>query len=508
MMRALWKRMRYRPAIGLVIDQEQIAMSVVASTPTGRVEIASDLQDYGVESVETVLRRMLEPWVPHRGSRKAKAGPWVQIGLPESRVFQATLAITPANRLSSPQNFFLEAVQATNLRAEDRIIDLLKVEFYKQQLACLSAVPRAQIVEIMDMLSGLGTRVAVIEPVPMGLLRAAISDRPPPRGAKLSVRFFLSQKRALGVEVAGSQPLFWHPFDLIPGQECASILAAYSTLWMLGRHSKIGAPIDSVFIHGRPDLPPMLETENFKQRTGARLICRGSPSYDLASAALGVALNNPLVDDSGHNLARELRPEISIREIFPWAEVVVQGTLAGGISLLLAGGAADVETRYKNARGETSTMTWLKDQNQSKLESEKRSLEDRIRTLDAFQKTSVRWSSQLRTIAADTPETTIITSLAGDSEIDLGKANQGKPKKQLIVSFATPLSEDGAMPPEIDKFITALRAEPAILGHFPTIEVSGLRTGTLGSTGSKTAQYSVVCLPKAEMIVAKPGPST
>ena len=458
-----------------------------------------------IEPVETVVRRMLEPWLPTPGGRRPKVGPWVQIGLPDSRVFQATLAITPANRLSTPQNFFLEAVQATNLRTEDRIIDLLKVEFNKQQLACLSAVPRSQVVELMEMLTRLGTRVAVIEPVPMGLLRAAFLDRPPPRGTKLSVRFFLGQKRALGVEVAGSQPLFWHAFDLIPGQEFASILAAYSTLWMLGRHSKIGAAIDSVFIHGRPDLPPLLETETFKQRTGARLICRSSPSYDLASAAYGVALNSPLLDESGHNLARELRPEISIREIFPWADLAVQGTLAVGISLLLAGTAADVETRYKNARSETSTMTWLKDQDQAKLESEKRSLEDRIRTLDAFQKTSVRWSTQLRTIAADTPETTIIMSLGGDGEIDLGKANQGKPKKQLIVSFATPLTEDGAMPPEIDKFITALRSEPTILSHFPTIEVSGLRTGTIGASGTKSAQYSVVCLPKAEVIVARPG---
>jgi hypothetical protein len=503
MMRAFWKWLKHRPAIGLVIDQEQIAMSVVVGTLMGRQEIARDLQDCGGEPVETVLRRMLEPWVPPNESRKAKFRPWVLIGIPESRVFQATVAVTPANRVSTPQNFFLEAVQATNLRAEDRIIDLLKFEFNKQQLACLTTAPRVQIIELAEMLSRLGTRVAVIEPVPMGLLRAAVSDRPPPRGTKLSVRFFLGQGRAIGVEVAGSRPLFWHDFDLSPGQESASILTAYSTLWMLGRHSKVGAPIDTVFIHGRPDLSPIIEPETFKQRTGARLIYRPGPGYDLASAAMGVALNNPLDTDDGHNLVRELKPEVGIREIFPWAELIVQGALTGGISLLLAGAAADVDTRSKSARAETSAMTWLKDQDQAKLESEKRSLEERIRTLDAFQKTRVSWSSQLRTIAVDTPETTIITQLTGDSEIDLGK---GKSKKQLIVSFATPLSEDGAMPPEIDKFITELRDEPTILEHFPNIEVSGLRTATVGSSG-KAAQYSVVCLPKTEVIIAKPGPS-
>ena len=142
-MRSHWKRFCYRPAIGLVIDQQQIAMSVVATTPLGRREIARDLQECDGESPEAVLQRMLQPWLPAPGGKRARPGPWIQVGLPESRLFQATVPITPANRLSPPQNFFLEAVQSTNLRAEDRIIDLLKIEVNKQPLACLSACPRS-----------------------------------------------------------------------------------------------------------------------------------------------------------------------------------------------------------------------------------------------------------------------------------------------------------------------------------------------------------------------------
>ena len=36
----------------------------------------------------------------------------------------------------------MEAVQATNLRAEERVIDLVKLELNKQPLACLAASPR------------------------------------------------------------------------------------------------------------------------------------------------------------------------------------------------------------------------------------------------------------------------------------------------------------------------------------------------------------------------------
>ena len=77
----------------------------------------------------------------------------------------------------------------------------------------------------------------------------------------------------------------------------------------------------------------------------------------------------------------------------------------------------------------------------------------------------------------------------------------------MIVNFATPLAEDGAMPGEIDRFLTALRAEPSILRHFPNIEVSGLHADTsTASKAPKVAQYSVVCLPKTELVKGRTAP--
>ncbi len=116
------------------------------------------------------------------------------------------------------------------------------------------------------------------------------------------------------------------------------------------------------------------------------------------------------------------------------------------------------------------------------------------------------WSNQLRTIATDTPATTTITSLSGDAEFEvLGKGGQAKAKTQLVVNFATPLNEDGSMPGEIDVFISALRTERTILRTFSNIEVSGLRTGSATNGNGKVAQYSVVCLPKVEVVKgAKP----
>ena len=87
------------------------------------------------------------------------------------------------------------------------------------------------------------------------------------------MRFFLGDVQAIGVLAAVGQPLFWHTFELPKGGETAAILAAYSTLWMMARHTRLTVPIDTVIIHGRPDLAlTQQQQESFGTQTGARLI--------------------------------------------------------------------------------------------------------------------------------------------------------------------------------------------------------------------------------------------
>ena len=89
------------------------------------------------------------------GAKGRRKGPWVRLGLPEPRVFQAALPITSANHQQTPQNFFLEAVQATNLRAEDRIVELVKVEIAGRPLACVAAAPRSIVESSIELISRL-----------------------------------------------------------------------------------------------------------------------------------------------------------------------------------------------------------------------------------------------------------------------------------------------------------------------------------------------------------------
>jgi hypothetical protein len=487
------------PAIGLVIDQKQIAVCVTAATAKGRCEIHHEIQDCDDRNQEEIVGRMLERWLSPPGAKRRKPRPWIRLGIPEARVFQAALPITPANHQHTPQNFFLEAVQATNVRAEDRIVELIKVEIGGRSLACVAASPRNIVESSIGMISKLGGRVGLMEPVPAALFRAGAYHSKAPRGSRLCVRFFLGELHAVGVLGAGSRPLFWHAFDLPSGDEIAAIHAAYSTLWMMGRHARITLPIDTVIIHGRPELALVKQSEEFRQRTGARLVRSDKPDYDLRAAALGLALANPLADSTGVDLARTLKSPVSIVDVFPYGELLLHSALLGAVSLFSIGAAAESNHRLKATLGGLKSFSWLKNQDQPKLDAEKKSIQERLKAVGVFRDTRVNWSGSLRTIAAAMPESTIITTVGGDAEIDAGSKSGGsRGKKKLIVSFETPLAGNGSLPQEIDGFLAALRADATLKRHFPLVEVSGFRANPSRQGSLPSASYSVVCLPIAE----------
>ena len=168
------------------------------------------------------------------------------------------------------------------------------------------------------MLGRLGTRIAVIEPSPMGLLRAAASRATGPA-------------RLAAVPAVLPRPEASHRHG--GRRASAAVLARLRPRTRRGGRHRSWPPIrrsgcwggtagsacrsTRVFIHGRPDLKLTIDPESFRQRTGARLVRCAGPDHEPASAALGVALNNPLTEAAGHDLARGFKPAVPIRESSP-----------------------------------------------------------------------------------------------------------------------------------------------------------------------------------------------
>jgi hypothetical protein len=486
-------------SIGVMVEDHRIAICVVADTLRGRRPLTCGVHDCGQESPQDVLQRMLEPWIARPRTKGASPGPWVQLGVPDAYAFQAVVPITQANREGSAQSYFLEAVQATNLRAEDRVIDLVRLELNKHPIACVCASQTGRVSGLVNMMDELGTRVGLIEPAASALFRAGAFHRRAPRGSMLCARIFLGPQLSVGVLGTGPQPLFWHEFALEPGQETTSILAAYSTLWMLARNARISLPIDTVVVHGRPEVALTQDPEEFRRRTGARLIRCETPAHNAEAAALGLALADPLSNEPRLDLARQLKPSPTIRDVFPWGELALHGALVGGISMVLLMAASDAEVRLRAAEADLAAISWIKGMDQGKLDSEKRTLEERAKVIATFRDSRIDWSMPLRTIGAAAPENTIVTSLSGDAEIEAGRpSGPGRSKKQVVVSFETPLASDGSLPHEIDGFLASLRGESSLKRHFPLIEVTALRANPVRQGVAPSASYSVICLPKAD----------
>jgi hypothetical protein len=207
---------------------------------------------------------------------------------------------------------------------------------------------------------------------------------------------------------------------------------------------------------------------------------------------------DPLSDEPRLNLARSLKPAPTIRDVFPWVELALQGAALGGVSFLLLGMAADADARLRAVEADLAAFPWARAMDQAKLDGEKATLEERSKAIAAFRGSRVDWSIPLRTIAAAAPERTVIRSLSGDAELGAGNRPGMVRKKQLVISFETPMAEDGSLPGEIDRFLASVRGEPAIRRHFPLIEVTGLRANPVRPGGVPSASYSIVGLPRPE----------
>ena len=209
---------------------------------------------------------------------------------------------------------------------------------------------------------------------------------------------------------------------------------------------------------GGPSSPLRRSQTSSASAPAARLVRSGQPSDELRSAAFGLTLANPLAESHGVDLARALKPAVSIGDVFPYGELLLHGALLGAVSLFSIGVSAEANHQLKAVLGGLKAFSWLQKQDQSKLDAEKKLIQERLKAIGVFRDTRVNWSGSFRTIASAMPESTIITGLAGDAEVEAGsRSGPSRAKKKLIVSFETPLAGNGTLPQEIDGFLAALR---------------------------------------------------
>lgn len=486
-MRALLSRLALRKDIGLALGDREVAVSEVATTPLGRVEVARDREPIGDDGLAAAVGRVLD----RRFTKKELAKARVAIGLPALRVFFSTRPIQADNREASPEILLHEILQSPTLNIDDMAVDMIRLRPGQRQLASIVACRKKYLAGVLAATESAGIEPCAVEPSPCALLRDASRRLRPPGRCKAFIRVVLGADQGLAVLTAApATPLMWRAFDLPGGGEATAIRAAVASLASLGRFCGQEGEVDAVLVHGRAVLGPLAEVVDPEAMPGVKVLRHDAPDLDEATVATGLA-EGPGPGVAAFNLIRSLGRGLSMRDIFPWGQALLQAALLVAASLFAHNRLGDARAEARAARAEDARYAWAARISTDKLKEERRDLEQKAEALRTYLSTRVVWTAFARDMAARLGPAITLTSFQGTAELEGGKS---KAKRFLSLKFSAPTSRAGAMPKEIDAFLRALRADPLLKRDFPEIEMGDLRF-TPSPGGAAAATFSVTCQP-------------
>ncbi len=153
-MRSALSRIAIRKAVGLYFGDQEIAISKVASTPLGPVEIFTAREHYTPDDLPAAIERLL---VPQLGRKRRVP---VAVGLPTSRVFFGT-RLVQAGAAPSAESVLQKALCSSNIGVDDLSVDLLRGEVNKSPVCSVAACRRKYMAGVVAVLSHCG-----VSPVP------------------------------------------------------------------------------------------------------------------------------------------------------------------------------------------------------------------------------------------------------------------------------------------------------------------------------------------------------
>ena len=497
-MTSLLAKLSLTRAVGLYLDEKEICASQVASTLRGPVEIASVRVAYAPDDLPAALRPLLASLAA--GRRRAT----VAVGMPASRFFFATRSLRGTDGDASPEVLLQRALRSPTISVDDLIVDMTRTELGKVPLTTMAACRRKPLTALLAALESCGVRPARVEPGPCALVRAAVLRRGAPWRTKAMLRVFLHARHGLAVIVAGQQPLSWWSFALPPGEERGAIQCAVRTLQTLAKCCGIETPLKTAIIHGRPDLDGPLGDADFVAEIGGRVALCPAPELDGPAMAFGLALGCVKADLRALDLSRTLKPPVSIRQIFPWGEMLFQGGLVFCVGILLAVRAMGLGDAGLAARIENQAHPCLATP-RADLERQRKELQQKVDAIQRFLETRILWSNYTHDIPAQLPPSARINVMQGYAEMEaVGRRESvGKSKRSLLIQATAPLSSAGAVPHEVDALLDALRSLPLLKRDFPMVELADIRRYRLAGM-APTANFTVICTPGADKGAALP----
>jgi hypothetical protein len=490
--KALLSKLAFRKAIGLYLGDQEIAVSKVAFTPLGPVEIASECEACTPENAEEVIKRLIKPLLSH------KRRSLVAVGLPSARIFFGT-RLTRAGADVTPESVLQKAFSSTNIRIDDLSVDLLKSAVNKVPIASVAACRKKYMTGVIAILNQLRVRPFCAEPEACALVRVAAQQGRFPRRAKTVLCVFLNATHGLAVMTVGGVPLAWRQFILPAGSEDLAILSAARTLETQQKHNGIESAPSYALICGREDVHERLRRKQFPSDMARRVIWHDGPSFSGRAAAYGLALGCLGAKVAGFDLSREMKLRAPIAEIFPWADLVFAAFLVAVMAVVLGFHAMDVSELCAQVEAKSSLHTCLAAGGAAHVEQDEKALEQKVDAVCKFLDSRILWTSYTYEISQRLPPNSRLRLFQGLNALDVGgKQGSGNLKKLLLLRATALYAGDNVIPHEIDEFLNALRNDKLLKHDFASVELADIkRAEGLTGRGQPEATFTVVCSPKA-----------
>jgi hypothetical protein len=488
-------------AIGLYVGGDAVTLSQVVSTPIGPIEVVRRSEVSQPDELPSVLRRLLAPLTGRTPLRRMP----VAIGLPANRTYFATRPIQNPNSDVSPHVLLREALRSPNVPIHEMAVDVIKARPDKRPVASIVSCNRNYLNGLLRALEECGVRPVRVESSPCALLRLAAHRHPARRNSQVVLRLFLGDTQALAALVVDNLPIVWRWLPLRRGDEASTILSAARSLLAVSRDCGIESPLDAVMLHGRSDLPRLLDMDWMGEQMKAPIQWFAGPPLEDSQVALGLALGCVTQGDCAFDLSHSLKPRVSLWELFPWRQAALQAALLLCLALFLADRCRGLNDDCLACQAQNSQYLWMESLSEAQLQQEKSDLTQKVASVRKFLESRVTWTACQRALAACIPDEVFLTCFQGVSEFgaDKKKATTAQPKKSLVLRGSAVVSQDGLVPQEIDRFLDVLRAQPTLARNFPVVELADIKQAEAKGDEAPLASFTIVCLPKVRTGTAK-----
>ncbi len=500
-LKALLVRGSRKRAIGLVVDDERVAVSQVVHTALGPVEVARQVEDLGRDSLDVALQRALRSIAEHRSWRAAHLAvglPDARVELPSARRLYTTWLRSAPNREATGQSLLHESLQLTNILIDDLSIDMLRFPTNRAGVgtAAIVAARKRYLDPLLEALISTGLRPYAVEPAAFGLLRLAAQIHRSPGRSRGIVRVFLGPTHGLMILVCGGRPLVCRGFALPPGGEIPAIARAVGPLRILADRYAAEATPEWLLLHGRPELTGLSQSLA-SAYPDVQVRHHPGPTLGVGDAAFGVAAGRHQ-DEEGFNLARDLKPRGSFAAVFPWGQAFVEAGVLAAAGGLLSMQVLEVETQAQVAAARSATFRWLENKTVAELNQQRADLTTRAELIKAYLGTRYQWARYLREVTAQLPPGISLTSFSGKGPF-VPPGSKVAPQPHLMLGVEADLPPGGTVPAEIDTLLANLRGTPLLKDTLPIIRMSTLKWGTSSlRKGMPAASFSLVCTPESK----------